>query len=864
MNPIVNRVKKFMKQTGHVCITWSLLFVIKRYIAMLLVITMLPMHSITADAVQVIGVSDRETQTVSTNLPEVIEQEYILQKDWTLTQDEYVYAMKIEAGTLDLNGYTLTVLGDVVQMGGEVKINGGTLHVNGDYRIQGETDSLTGENMASAGTLTMIKDEDLVTVSGNFIMDSSVDHEGKLSAGTMELHGDFVVYNTKSNKNFYATKEHTIHMCGKESQKISFSVSDQYDSKIANLILEEKVAEDEIYCLEGVPCVVGRIMDRTKNTTIKGWLGVIGNPVFENGFYKGDICAVRSINIKQPLSVSGNIISNESAGLYLMADMEISGDIRMSGAVSINKTHLSVGGDVQLNAGLDMQNPEAKMTVSGNFICEAKGIIKTITDGTIEVYGDFIAKSGFVANRNNQVILCGTQPQTVAMAQGLKFAILELRNVSPEGVFVEDVFVKDRLITNGCRVTYLNGTGEIGWVLKEDTIWKKDLVLLDGELNLNGHKLCVQGDFLQKGGTVNISGGNLQILGDYRMETEQQGVSVGELRMQNESDRVSVSGNFVSRTNKSHEGLLTDGLLDVKGDFLVYKEDYEKSFYASGDHTVILSGESKQTVTLESGALNGNGLQNLTVKNQSTAGITFTGVIPVKGKIETTVDVSIEGRIGLGADAEIYSGDEEFGYYKGDVDLLTGYVVDRPLKIDGNLNTNVYGLTLTKDLIITGDLMARSNIAIEEASLTIEHDFNMSSNSSYADGISMQHATDRIYVGGDFSYYIPIVQSLMTDGVLEIKGDVTLSRGFCATGNHKILLSGDTRQVIDAGADQTIAILEVANYSQEGVLSKYALNVREIITNGCRFRYENVEGITGFCLQNDMTVPGTLFYWMVL
>lgn len=39
-------------------------------------------------------------------------------------------------GSLDLNGHKLTVTGNLIQSGGEVKINGGELDVQGDYRLQ--------------------------------------------------------------------------------------------------------------------------------------------------------------------------------------------------------------------------------------------------------------------------------------------------------------------------------------------------------------------------------------------------------------------------------------------------------------------------------------------------------------------------------------------------------------------------------------------------------------------------------------------------------------------------------------------------------------------------------------------------------
>lgn len=56
---------------------------------------------------------------------------------YTLQGDvEYDGDFILLGGTLNLNGYTLTVNGDLIQAAGMVQVNGGTLKVNGDYRLQ--------------------------------------------------------------------------------------------------------------------------------------------------------------------------------------------------------------------------------------------------------------------------------------------------------------------------------------------------------------------------------------------------------------------------------------------------------------------------------------------------------------------------------------------------------------------------------------------------------------------------------------------------------------------------------------------------------------------------------------------------------
>jgi len=60
-------------------------------------------------------------------------------------------------------------------------------------------------------------------------------------------------------------------------------------------------------------------------------------------------------------------------------------------------------------------------------------------------------------------------------------------------------------------------------------------------------------------------------------------------------DYVCVEGNFVTQSYYSHNGRLTDGVLEVKGDFIQKKHQssyaYRDNFYATGKHKTILSGE---------------------------------------------------------------------------------------------------------------------------------------------------------------------------------------------------------------------------------------------------------------------------------
>jgi len=82
--------------------------------------------------------------------------------------EEYTGNLYIGAGVLDLNGFNLTVNGDLIQSGGVIDLNGGCLTVKGDYRIQTEIPSSNGQtiNVYSNGYLKMTKPTDYLKVEG--------------------------------------------------------------------------------------------------------------------------------------------------------------------------------------------------------------------------------------------------------------------------------------------------------------------------------------------------------------------------------------------------------------------------------------------------------------------------------------------------------------------------------------------------------------------------------------------------------------------------------------------------------------------------------------------------------------------------
>lgn len=141
----------------------------------------------------------------------------------TLTEDKaFDGDVLIKNGILDLNGHTMTVNGNLFQSDGIVDVNGGTLAVAGDYRLQNPYFDNKGNPALgySEGRLYMKDENARVAVGGDFITWARSSHSGFLTAGTMEIAGDFeaghFVYN------FISKDSHKVVLNGSAPQDVQF------------------------------------------------------------------------------------------------------------------------------------------------------------------------------------------------------------------------------------------------------------------------------------------------------------------------------------------------------------------------------------------------------------------------------------------------------------------------------------------------------------------------------------------------------------------------------------------------------------------------------------------------------------------
>ncbi len=140
---------------------------------------------------------------------------FVLQGDFSAKTDNTIYGDLNITGDLSLNATHMIVDGDLTHSSGTLNINGGSLAINGNFLID------------QSGGLIMRDANDLIVVSGDFETSTSADEWGYLSAGVLEVKGDFSQKGT-DNTSFYTTESHKVLLNGTSQQTVSFERTDGY------------------------------------------------------------------------------------------------------------------------------------------------------------------------------------------------------------------------------------------------------------------------------------------------------------------------------------------------------------------------------------------------------------------------------------------------------------------------------------------------------------------------------------------------------------------------------------------------------------------------------------------------------------
>ncbi len=625
------------------------------------------------------------------------------------------------------------------------------------------------------------------------------------------------------------------------TEKQSVSINDNYRdySRFNNLKITNTSAEGVIF--SRMACVVGNLYN-TETKITNGWnIYVPTSMKFADNVWNHDIWICEDRVLSEDLEIGGTLYLNGGTLNLNGHTLTVKGNVYLSANgsytyLNVNKGKLYADGNFNMSytngnyssGYLTMTNAEDYICVNGDFYVYTYNSYSNLTNGTIEVKGNFTQRSynsygwsNFAPSGNHKVILSGESLQTVDFARTeSRFNVLEIQNYSDEGVVFKTNVTIVELIDNDCNVSFANGERS-GWTLEADETIEGDVNLARGTLDLNGHKLTITGNLIHSGGTVLVNGGELEVQGDYRVQAlngTSYTNSTGVLNMTNEADTVRVMGQFVMQSTASHSGKLTAGTLEIGGN-LTQAGANSYNFCTSGSHTVILNGTEKQTVSINDNGRDHSRFNNLKITNTSDEGVIFARMAYVVGNLYNT-ETPITNGWNIYAPTSMKFADNAWNH---DIWICENRTLSEDLEIggtlylnNGTLNLNGHTLSVKGNIYLNG---GNCYLNVNKGKLYVDGNFNMcQSNGNYGYGyLTMTNAEDYVCVNGDFYVYTYYASSKLTNGTIEVKGNFTqkmypygYANNFAPSGSHKVILSGGKLQKVDFATTQSkFNILEI-------------------------------------------------------
>ncbi|PLX96952.1 MAG: hypothetical protein C0621_01035, partial [Desulfuromonas sp.] len=321
--------------------------------------------------------------------------------------------LKLTGGTLDLQGRTLVVKGDLIHSGGTLNVNGGSLIVEGDYRIQTSSTDAEGNTTygSSLGRLNMTNVADHVLVHGNFYTYSKYDHSSYLTAGTLELRGDFQqigldVYPHDSDEyNFKTGGTHRVVLNGAAKQTVSFGAPGTSCSHFNILEITNSSIEGIEFASKAI--VTSELVATETPVINSSNIMLSVTAVISGGDWNYDLSLdglAGTWTLQQNQAVSGNF----DLGFYLDLNghsLTVKGDmIQSDGELKVNGGNLIIEGDYRIQTSstdaegnttyssslgrLNMINVADHVLVHGNFYTYSKYDHSSyLTAGTLELRG---------------------------------------------------------------------------------------------------------------------------------------------------------------------------------------------------------------------------------------------------------------------------------------------------------------------------------------------------------------------------------------------------------------------------------------------------------------------------------------------
>lgn len=847
---------------------------------------------------------------------EIINQNYTLEDDITIDG-----SLVVESGELNLNGHELNISGDLIHKSGRININGGVLTVNGSYRMQSyeilSSKEQTFRYKNGSSYLIMNNPNDIVNVKKDMVIWTQSSNKKNLTAGVFYIGGNLEFNKGCGTEAFLSWTDFKLCMNGKEDQRI---ISNGYNYiTIANLKLDSAgkiISDGDITILNTLESDIEDVYEgqltikSSRYGSFKG-SGFSGDLIIENAIFDSDYI------IGGNITCNCNIVINRDKSLTVQGDIENNAQLSVYGNLAVEGNYngyckhsdikdgsitIGINGKVEINgnasfndyASLYFLDDTSEATIYGDLSFKDSKY-GDYSRGTLYLGGDFKADY-FKAGSLNTIVFNGDRLQTIMVKDVCEFGKIRLENHSEEGIVSKNIFNKNEIEIIDCNFRYDGFTGVEGYVLDENESIDGDLIIVGGEMDLNGHTLDVKGDLILMAGTLKINKGKLLVEKDFRQQNRiynndeySYGLCESKIIMTNPEDFIGIDGNCYNSLNKSLNNNITNGTIKLNGDYMECQGASDKFFYPFTMARLVLTRNDHNLINNSSYNSRTISITNLYVEDNNEIDdddnefyvtgsdlIIQSSICPSEAVFKNALTIDkeahiignkINGKVTFNADYNgVYNINDELE--PEEILTVNGEVYGVNIDINNKIVVNgiLSGLPrINKDIIINGTFKGTpyinadvtvngdadlSNAKIGKAKLTVSNNVKL-----FSPDILNEDAY--IYVSGDFTGYGSNTKLSM--GTIEIKGDAILN-GYHSAGQNKIILSGNKKQVVTTNNDADLATLELANTSKDGIYSEGILGYRQLIKNNTKLEYSYGNNIEEGILSKDTTYEGECFF----
>ena len=259
--------------------------------------------------------------------------------------------------------------------------------------------------------------------------------------------------------------------------------------------------------------------------------------------------------------------------LKLYDTLNIEYNITQSGNIFLNGNNLIVGWNYTNNGTLHMENDADYLLVYGDYTQNYSYTSGYITAGTFEIKGNMVDCAGYRPTGTHKTIISGNTKQDIDLYYSTSgiynyryngwFNILEITNISDEGVTFTSAIIKKELYSNGANITnpssiYLTDNATIrGNKWNYDSIslsgWKDDAnMTFNCDVNVSRISYYIYGEWTYLSDTVfnsSVLNGKVKIDSDAKLTLDNSQNINGDLTNNGTIDinsPLSIMGNLIS------------------------------------------------------------------------------------------------------------------------------------------------------------------------------------------------------------------------------------------------------------------------------------------------------------------------------